>query len=53
MPKEKNRDDEDYLELLENLDACGDMPPGRGDNIELDDDDERVLREIYSDHQDG
>lgn len=47
MPQKKQDADEQYKTLLENLDACKDLPDGRGDNLELDDDDERVLREIY------
>ena len=47
MPQKKQTDDEIYKTLLENLDAVKDLPEGRGSNIELDEDDERVLQEIY------
>lgn len=47
MPQKKQTDDEVYKTLLENLEAVKDLPEGRGSNIELDEDDERVLREIY------
>lgn len=47
MPQKKQSDDEIYRTLLENLEAVKDLPEGRGSNIELDEDDERVLREIY------
>ena len=47
MPQKKQDADEQYKTLLENLEGCKDLPDGRGDNMELDEDDERVLREIY------
>lgn len=45
----KQTDDEIYRTLLEDFEAVKDLPQGRGDNLEMDEDDERVLREIYND----
>ena len=45
----KQTDDEIYRTLLEDLESTKDLPQGRGDNLEMDEDDERVLREIYND----
>lgn len=48
----KQTDDEIYRTLLEDFEAVKDLPQGRGDNLELDEDDERVLNELYpSDEQ--
>lgn len=50
MPQTKRTNDEIYKELVDILDTDKTSPlAGNGDNIELDEDDERVLREIYND----
>lgn len=48
MPQTKRTNDELYKELVDILESDPTPPPAlRGDNIELDEDDERILLEIY------
>lgn len=45
-PQKQQTDNEQYKTLLENLESCKELPDSRGDNIELDEDDERILEEL-------
>jgi len=47
MPQKKQTDDEQYKELLADMEALKDLPNGKGDNMTLDDEDERILAELY------
>lgn len=47
MPQKEQTDDQIYEDLLEDMESLKDLPPSRGDNIELDEDDEEILNKLY------
>ena len=46
-PQKKQTDDQIYADLLEDMESLKDLPQGKGDNLELDEDDERIFNELY------
>lgn len=47
MPQAQQTDDQIYADLLEDMESLKDLPESKGDNIELDDDDDRIFDELY------